>query len=261
MRNWQETLEWYRTHQTGAQIGFDPDGMCLKVCRTARAIGSKYLTAKQAQDATPAAHRVPHIADLRRGMVLFFDTVGDSNPYGHIVTMIGRVKGGDHSELSNILVETNSVVANEVVVVHGDYFAQHWGDQFQFGATMLNGVELDVPSRKPKPPPAPKKKPGTERLANFKESRPDYNVNILDRVVEQGRRDVKRHVERLEHSVSMLPDDLKDKKVKQFKDGFANKRILRMKLLDEYIKDGGKSARVKVERARLNSIIKKINTL
>lgn len=143
MRNWKGALEWYRTHQRTSQIGFNPNGMCLKVCRTARDIPARYPTAKAAQDATPKAHRVTKVADLRKGMVLYYDDPRDSNRAGHIVTMVGRVKGYNPNALSDILVETNSVKSGELVVVRGDYFPKYWGDPFVFGATWLNGYVLD----------------------------------------------------------------------------------------------------------------------
>jgi len=250
MRDWRETLEWYRNNQTGAQIGFDPDGMCLKVCRTARDIGSYYATAKLAQDATPQEHRVHQVADLRRGMVLYFDTVGDSNPYGHIVTMIGRVKGGNKDSLDDILVETNSVKANEVVVVRASYFGQHWGDKFQFGATWLNGQVLDVPAVKPKP------RPGTERVENFWATRNEWDVKILDRVVEAGRTGLKTRIRSIDGAVKLLPDDLKDDRVDEFKRIYKNRRVLKMDLLNAYLNDHPNATRVKMIRGRIRNIIK-----
>lgn len=155
MRDFKETLEWYRNHQTTRQIGFNPNGMCLKVCRVARGIDAKYPTAKANQDATPQRHRVHRVRDLRRGMVLSYDDPHDSNKAGHIVTMIGRVKGFNPDSLRDVLVETNSVKSGELVVVRGDYFPRFWRDPFVFGATWLNGVELDVPN--PAKAPVPEK--------------------------------------------------------------------------------------------------------
>lgn len=146
-----EALEWYRLEQTSPP--FDPDGMCLKVCRTARNIGPMFASAKDAQDATPAKNRVSTIADIRRGMVAYYDTVGDSNPFGHIVTVAGRVKDVDRSKLESLVVWTNSVVKDQLVAVRGNYFGEHWGDKFQFGATWLNGSPLLLPE--PEPPKVP----------------------------------------------------------------------------------------------------------
>lgn len=142
----EQALQWYQFHRDDPP--FDPDGMCLKVCRTARNIPAKYASAKEAQDATPKEHRVTNIADIRRGMVMYFDTVGDSNPFGHIVTVAGRVKGADRDSLDSIIVWTNSVVANKLVAVRASYFGQHWADKFQFAATWLNGQELLFPEPK-----------------------------------------------------------------------------------------------------------------
>jgi hypothetical protein len=249
--DWKETLEWYDEHQTASQIGFDPDGMCLKICRTARGIGSFFLTAKQAQDATPKEHRVQKVADLRRGMVLFFDDPNDSNRAGHIVTMIGRVKGADRGDMHDVLVETNSVVSGQVVVVRGDYFKEHWGDSFQFGATWLNGVTLDVPLPKPKPP------SGEVRIEHFKATAPQWDVKILDRLAKAGRRDVALKIREITETVENLPKDVKDTRVHQFKDIYEEKRILDMPLLNGAVRDG-RSGRVKDGRDRLRQLIKSV---
>lgn len=142
-RDVAETLEWYKAHADSPP--FDPDGMCLKVCRTARNIGAKYASAKEAQDATPTENRIYQIADIRKGMIAYFDTEGDSNPFGHIVTVAGRDKSEDPATLHSLIVWTNSVLSNKLVAVRGDYFTKHWGDKFQFAATWLNGQELIFP--------------------------------------------------------------------------------------------------------------------
>lgn len=166
-RDTQDTVQWYRDHETAEQIGFDPNGMCLKLCRTARLIGPAFLSAAAAAAATPSTHRVYGVEDITRGMVVYYDDPNDSNPYGHIVTVVGRRKDIDRSRLDSLLVRSNSVKSHEVVVVRGDYFGQHWGDAFQFAATWLNGVVLDLPDV-PKPPAPPKPvylgKVGQQRL-------------------------------------------------------------------------------------------------
>lgn len=156
MRDTAGAIAWYRANEVWpGQIGFDPDGMCLKICRTARDIEAKYPSALSAQVATPVKYRVTDVADIEKGMVVYFDDPNDSNPFGHIVTVVGRVSGVARSSLSSLLVRTNSVQANRIVVVRGDYFQQHWGDEFQFAATWLNGVELpdfQAAPVEPKPP-------------------------------------------------------------------------------------------------------------
>ena len=255
MRNWKETLQWLRTHKTTAQIGFNPDGMCLKVSRTAREIGSMYLTAKQAQDATPREHRVYNVAELRRGMVLYFDDPHDSNASGHIVTMIGRVKGGDVGELHDVLVKTNSVVSGQLVIVRGDYFRQHWGDSFQFGATWLNGQVLDVPGKTAKQKKAGPT--GEARLQNFKETRGEWDIKILDRLVEGPLPRLRDLRHKIDVAVKNLPDDVKDTKVKQFKEHYVKHRVLKMALLNESVKNG-RNQRVKRQRDHINAALKSI---
>lgn len=150
MRGVAGTLKWYREHETTKQIGFDPDGRCLQIVRTARAIGQMYPSAISAQHATPAKYRITDLSKIRNGMVMYFDDPNDDNPFGHVVTVTAHEKV--MRTLADITVRTNSVKANTIVPVKADYFGKHWGDKFQFAATWLNGQELTFP---PKAPPKP----------------------------------------------------------------------------------------------------------
>lgn len=261
VNSWREDLKWYETHQTTGQIGFDPDGMCLKVCRTSRAVGAMYMTAKECQDNVPKALRITRVRDLRKGMKLFFDDPNDSNTAGHIVTMVGRVRGGNWDDLDDVLVETNSVKTGQLVVVRASYFKKYWGDSFQFGAGWINGVELDYPGWKqdgrgeevaPKP-----KKDEAPRIQNFRESGNEWNVNILDRAVEHGRRDIIPKIKAIEEAVNKLPDDTQDDNVKEFKDTFKSRRVLKMSLLNESSQDSRKT-RVRAQRDELRALIKSV---
>jgi hypothetical protein len=251
VRDYKGAIEWYRENQTTHEIGFNPDGMCLKVCRTARLIAAQHLTAKMSQDATPKEHRVHKVADLRKGMVLYFDDPNDSNTAGHIVTMIGRVKGFDPDSLHDILVETNSVKSGELVVVRGDYFQEHWNDKFQFGATWLNGHVLDVFTKKAKPP------VGQARLENFSGTRPDWDVKILDRVGEK-LPDIRRKVKEIDNIVDDLPDDNKDERLEDFKQAYEKNRILKVHLLTDMVREKPQATRVKAGRDKLQAIIKSV---
>jgi len=136
MRDVNATLKFYRDNKD--DWPFNPNGMCLKICRTARLIGPMYPTALASQLATPVKYRVYSLKDVRRGMVMYFDDPNDSNPAGHIVTALGRdTKGG-------ILTWSNDIVPNVLKVVYSSYYLKNWGDRFQFAATWLNGVELDT---------------------------------------------------------------------------------------------------------------------
>lgn len=241
---WAGALSWYRSHRTTQQIGFNPDGMCLKVCRMARNIPAKYLTAKQAQDATPEEHRVHAIRDLRRGMILFIDDPNDSNRAGHIVTLAGRVKGFDPDSLHDLLVWTNSVVSGHLVLVRGDYFLEHWGDKFQFGATILNDVELDVPGR-------------VSRLERFNNGGPVYDLNLLHKAAKAGRPKPGQVLLRIETAIKRLPDNPKLVRVRQFKDEWRDDRKIDLSLLDAAVREG----RVGVVRQVRDEIKRLIATL
>lgn len=249
MRDWSEALEWYRHNNTTDEIGFNPDGMCLKVCRTARDIGARFLSAKEAQDNTPTEHRVLHVQNLRRGMVLFFDDVNDSNKYGHIVTMIGRVKGADLDSLNDILVRTNSVKTGQLVVVRGSYFQEHWGDEFQFGATWLNGVELDVPARRVR------HRPNHVWKSHFRDSRPDWDVKILDRAFAGGRRGLNRYINAIEREVESIDNDVENEDVREFLRSFKNHRVLKLYHLSDV---PVRFTQVRTVRNNLRAIVKQV---
>lgn len=155
-RDTPDTIKYYQTHETTSALGFNPDGMCQKVCRFARNIGPGFASAIAQQIATPAEYRVHDIAKITRGMVVYFDDPNDSNPFGHIAGVVGRRKDGNRGDLSNLLLRTNSVVSGRVVVVDGSYFGRNWGDQYQFAGEWINGVPLDLPERQKREPQPPK---------------------------------------------------------------------------------------------------------
>lgn len=260
MRSWQETIAWYKTHDSTATLGYNPNGMCLAICHDARDLPARYPSAKAAQDATPTQFRVHRVRDLRKGMNIYFDDPHDSNPFGHITTMIGRVKGYDPDSLDDVLVETNSVVSGRIVVVRASYFKAHWGDSYQFGAFWLNGFETDYLGWKHDGKGNEVEKPKADhspRVDNFRETGPEWDVNILDRAVAGGRGDIKPKVHRIERAVKELPDDLEETRVSKFKDRFKKDRVLDMRLLNEAVKDG-RLTRVKAQRDELNAAIKSV---
>lgn len=159
-RTTDEALAWYETHTGTATLGFNPDGMCLKICRTARNLPGVYASAVEAQRATPAKHRITDLTGVRPGMVMYFDDPRDGNPFGHIVT-VASVKAGGAKTLSDIAVWTNSVSKGRVVKVTADHFPQHWGDGFVFASDWLNDSVLDLPKTKPAEPTV--KKPAAKK--------------------------------------------------------------------------------------------------
>lgn len=219
---WQETLAWYRSHHTKAEIGFDPDAMCLKICRTARNIPARFLTARAAMLSTPGEHRIHKVRDLRRGMVAYYADPRDSNDADHIVGVIGRVKGFNPDLLSDVLMVTNSVQVDRLTVVRGTYFEDHWGDDFKFGATWLNGFELDVPNH------------GT-KVERFHDTAPEYNLRLLARA---DRPKAQRILDQIETQVRRLPNSPKLVRVQEFKLQVHDDRILDLRILDEAVAAG-----------------------
>lgn len=235
---WRETLQWYKDNETKAEIGFDPDGMCLKICRTARQIGPRYLTARESMLATPPEHRVTRARDIRRGMVMYFADPRDGNNADHIVTPIGRVKGFDPDSFHDILTITNSVQADRLTIVRASYFEDHWGDPFTFAATWLNGVELDVPNH------------GT-KLERFHDTAPEYNLRLLARA---DRPKAQRILDQIESQVRRLPNSPKLINVQNFKLKVKDDHILDLRILDDAVK-AGRVGLVKTVRDEIRRLI------
>lgn len=264
MRDWKGDLEWYRNHQTTAQIGFNPDGMCLAICRTSREIPPQQPSAAAAAKATPQKFRVHRIRDLRKGMKIFVDDPNDSNKFGHIVTMAGRVKGFDWDDPNDVIVWTNSVVSGKLVKVRLTYFQQHWGDKYQFGAFYLNGYELDYPGwkhdgkgKEEKPPkPKPNEGPVAEK---FKSTAGEWDVKVLDRAVERGNKLMGPKIKAIEKAVQSLPKDDSDKsRVSRFRKKFKEDRVLDMSLLNDAVEEAGRTGAVKTGRDNIRAAIKSV---
>lgn len=190
MRDTAGVIDWYRDNESFPdQMDFDPDGMCAKIVRTARGLDPVYPSALAMQEATPAEFRVTDISKIRRGMVGFYDDPRDDNPFGHVVTFVGRVKDSDPNALAGLLVRSNSVISNKIVVVRGDYFPMRWGDSFQFAAKSIGTTEFPDFVKKPKKPltKAPAIKDAIESLekaiAHHKERGNDRLVAALQRDV------------------------------------------------------------------------------
>lgn len=106
-------------------------------------------------------------------------------------------------------------------------------------------------------PTEPPKTPLTPREENFRDSRPDWDVNILDRAIKHGRGDLRQHVSAIEKAVNRLPHDEGDTRVKEFKQTFKQDRVLKMRLLNAAVNDG-RTGTVKDVRNQLRYIIKSV---
>lgn len=134
-RSTKEAAEFIRQEHTSGSLEWQ--GLCLKLQRSARGLPPVYPSAIAAQLATPEDERVYKREDLRRGMVAYSDDPRDNNVFGHIYFIAGRDKNG------RILTWSNDVRrSGGVDIVPLDFYQQYWGDEFQFGATWLNGYDF-----------------------------------------------------------------------------------------------------------------------
>ena len=205
-----EMKEWYRFNHDHPP--FNPDGMCLKICRVARNVPTKYPSAFTASQMTPDKYRVYKVANLRAGHVIYYDDPHDNNPFGHITSLVGRVRGADVTSLHDLLVWTNSVVAGKIVLVRGDYFKPNWGDPFVFGASWLNGVPFYDMAPKSAPPKKLIRRKRTnvmESLKSIEEGIPDLRKAVKankgnKRVHNALERDLHRMIKSREHLKNLL---------------------------------------------------------
>ena len=204
MRTTEEAIRWYRTHETKAEIGFDPDGMCQKICRTARAIGPGAPSAFASMMMTPKEHQIRDISKLRPGHVIYFDDPRDDNPFGHIVTMMQRLQGYTLGDLNGIVVRTNSVKSDHIVPVRASYFLKHWGDPYVFGSDWLNGqVFTDMKIKKPK-------RLKLQRVQDIVQSL-ESNLKLLDKAIAtQEKKDNARAVKALKRDRKKLVASIAD---------------------------------------------------
>lgn len=143
-----EAAAWLGTQRKSGKSWFR---QCLILQRLARDIPPLAPTAFTASQLTPARERVPHLADLRRGMVGFSK---GADPAGHIFFILGRRKGFDHADPDGILTESNDVVSGRtgaVGIVPLSFYRVHWGHTFLFGATWLNGYDFADFNKAPVP--------------------------------------------------------------------------------------------------------------
>ncbi len=144
MRDTRETLTFLEHERQSGSTAWK--AKCLMLARKARDIEAMFPSALAAQLATPMQHRITDPGKIRQGMIAFYDDPNDSNPFGHITSVAGRDQFKDRLEYTN-----DAFVVGGVSVVTDDFFEREWGDKFQFASDWLNGEELDLPERKPKP--------------------------------------------------------------------------------------------------------------
>lgn len=144
-RNGKQAAAFMRLqHRTGKKW----PSLCLSLQRQGRGLPGVYPSALSAALATPRSERVTKISGLRNGMVVYCDDPNDSNPYGHIAFVAGW--DGAKSNPDNLWCWSN-VSGGAVELVRFTLFTRGWGDNFQFGATWLNGYDFADFNAKPKP--------------------------------------------------------------------------------------------------------------
>lgn len=95
------------------------------------------------------------------------------------------------------------------------------------------------------------------RLNNFRKSRPNWDVKILRRMLDHGAVRMREKIKAIDEAVEGLPDDVKDTRVKEFKEHYENTGVLKMTLLNEAVEEG-RSGRVKTQRDKLRTVIKSV---
>lgn len=152
-----------------------------------------------------------------------------SFPFSHPLYPGGwlRVSGYDMDDLAGTLWETNDVKSGELVVVRGSYFERYWNDPFKFGATWLNGKDLDWAGSNKK-----------SRVEKFNDGGPVYNLNLLAKAHKAGRPKPGEILRRIEDAIRRLPDNRGINHVTEFKDEWRETRKIDMRHLDKAVANG-----------------------
>lgn len=122
--------------------------LCLGLQRTARGLPAVAPSAIASAGMVPRGERVTKLAQLSRGMAAYW-RVGD---FGHIAAVIRRRPG---TATQTPIDSSDAPASHGVGRVPVEWFAEHWGADFLFGAYSINGFDLRHP---------PKVKPGTAEL-------------------------------------------------------------------------------------------------
>lgn len=147
-RNTTQTIAW---EQNERRLGHHYHEQCLIFQRMGRGIPALFPTAYSASLGTPAAERKYKVELLKRGMKGFSK---GSSPAGHIFEILGRRKGFDLDDPDGVVTLSTDVVAGNVGaigIVPLSFYHDHWGHNFQFGATWLNGYDFADFNKAPKP--------------------------------------------------------------------------------------------------------------
>lgn len=179
---------------------------------------------------------------------------GDRNPpRGVPVTF----KGGSHDNWHRAISKGNGVIRS--TDMDGDKYApgvtsdttipaieQHMGLPYVGWSDTIDGLLI------PNPP-----LPDTE-ITLFYKSKPLWDVNHLDKAIQNGRKGVKEIVLAIDHQVSLLPNDPGSKSlVDQFVARYDKDRILKMTLLNHAVANG-RVGEVKKVRDELRKLIKSL---
>jgi hypothetical protein len=93
------------------------------------------------------------------------------------------------------------------------------------------------------------------RKEHFRQTRPNWDIKVLDRAIRNGRHDLRRFVNSIEQDVQAIDNDIKNDNVQAFLNGFKRDRVLKLHLLNDLPSQFTKVLRV---RDRLRSTIKQV---
>lgn len=176
--------------------------------------------------------------------------VGDRNPpKGVPVSYLGGSHGDGHRAESLGNGKIRSTDANgmgNTATVDLDWPEKVWGLKYVGWSESCDGVLI--------PEPAP------TRVQKFLEGGPQWDVNILDRAIKNGRKGtVQRVVEGFDHQVNRLPgDEPHDTRVDQFVKIYKARRVLHMGLLNAAV-DNGRVGLVKQVRDQIRNLISQLD--
>lgn len=183
----------------------------------------------------PARYKHPGDRNPPRGVPLSFS--GGSKGYGHRCISLGNglARSTDMEMNAYSPGKTNNTTIEAI--------EKHMGVHYLGWSETCDGTLI------PNPP-----LPKTD-INRFRESRPHFDVNLLDRAIHNGRKGLVLRVRNdIDREIKLLPHDKGNTRVNQVVSIYNKDHILRMDLLNKAVKNG-RVGRVKAVRDRLRKLI------
>lgn len=95
-------------------------------------------------------------------------------------------------------------------------------------------------------------------LFRFKRSGPNWDLNILDAEIDNGRKDLTRYRDSIDEVLASIKADKRSPRLAEFKEAYTDGRILEMPILNETVEKGDRGGATLEYRTKLRQILNSI---